>query len=243
MIAYVNPADILLQLNFLTMEENVKQYHAFTKGEIKMPEHLAPQKAEKGVLFKNPLLEKYLSRTPIWVIQIMWLLIAGFGIWYSYDRVQIPLLNIVLLYGGGVLFWTFAEYIVHRFLYHTETNSKFLYRLQHNAHGIHHRFPRDPDRLAMPPLPGIIIASVFFGIFWLALKNNAFAFFSGFMTGYVLYISFHYAQHRIRPVKPLNKLWEHHAYHHYKNPYKDFGVSSQLWDWVFGTMSKSEIKQ
>jgi len=225
------------------MQENVKQYEEFVKGVIKMPNHLAPQKVEKGVLFKSSFMEKYVSRTPIWVVQVMWLVIAAIGIWYSYTRIDLKIIHIILFYLGGVLFWTFAEYIVHRFLYHTETNSKFLYRIQYNAHGIHHLYPRDPDRLAMPPLPGIILASVFLGIFWIVMKEFSFPFFAGFMTGYVAYISFHYAQHRFRPAKPFKKLWEHHAYHHYKNPHKDFGVSSQLWDWVFGTISKPEKKK
>jgi sterol desaturase/sphingolipid hydroxylase (fatty acid hydroxylase superfamily) len=224
------------------MEENVKQYYAFINGQIKMPEHLAPQKTEKGVLFKNPFVEKYLSRTPVWVVQVMWIAVAAFVIWHSYARVGLAVWHIILLFSGGVLFWTFAEYMVHRFLYHSETNSKFLYRLQYNAHGIHHQYPRDPDRLAMPPLPALIIASVFLALFWLALRDSSFPFFSGFMIGYILYISFHYAEHRFHPIRIFKKLWEHHAYHHYKNPYKDFGVSTQLWDWVFGSMSKPEKK-
>lgn len=225
------------------MEENMKQYKAFISREIRLPAHLTPQKAEKGVLFKNQFMEKYVSRTPIWVAQVLWILVSGAGIWYSIAEVGVPVYRVLLLFGGGVLFWTFAEYLVHRFLYHTETNSKFLYRLQYNAHGIHHLYPRDPDRLAMPPLPALIFASVFFGLFWLVLGYNSFPFFSGFLVGYVLYISFHYAQHRIRRPRLFRRLWDHHTFHHYKDPYKDFGVSSQLWDWVFGTISSPEQKQ
>ena len=48
----------------------------------------------------------------------------------------------------------------------------------------------------------------------------------------------HYAQHRIRkPIyKPWQKLWVHHSYHHYKDPYTAYGVSTRLWDYIFGTM-------
>lgn len=30
------------------MEENVKQYYAFVKGDIRLPSHLTPQKTERG---------------------------------------------------------------------------------------------------------------------------------------------------------------------------------------------------
>lgn len=59
-----------------------------------------------------------------------------------------------------------------------------------------------------------------------------------------MYISMHYAQHRVRkPIyKPWQKLWVHHAYHHYKDPYVAFGVSTRLWDYVFGTMPPKEFR-
>jgi len=224
------------------MRENVQQYLAFVRGEIKLPQHLAPQKTEKGVLFKNQVMEKYISRTPIWVAQLLWIGVAGIALWYSVAKLNLSLFITLALFAGGLLFWTFAEYIVHRFLYHAETNSKFLCKLQHNAHGIHHQYPKDPDRLAMPPLPAIVIASFFFGLFWLALNNFSFPFFGGFMLGYVFYISFHYAQHRIKRPGVFKGLWNHHSFHHYRNPYKDFGVSTQLWDWIFGTSSTDSNK-
>lgn len=225
------------------MEENVKQYYAFVKGDIRLPAHLAPQKTEKGVLFTNRIMEKYISRTPIWVAQVLWIIVSVSLIWYSLVKIRLPYYFVLLLFVGGVFCWTFVEYIVHRFLYHTETNSKFLYRIQYNAHGIHHLYPKDPDRLAMPPLPAIIFAFVLFALFWIVMRKYSIPFFAGFLLGYVLYISFHYAQHRIRRPRIFKRLWDHHSYHHYKNPYKDFGVSTQLWDWVFGTMSVSDKKQ
>lgn len=225
------------------MEDNLKQYHAFIKGEVKLPSHLKPQQAEKGKLFKNPIMENYISRTPIWVAQALWVVVSGTIIWYCISAVGLTVYSVILLFLGGVLFWTLAEYIVHRFLYHTETNSKLLYKIQFNAHGIHHQYPKDPDRLAMPPLPAILFASLFFGLFWLVLKKYSFPFFAGFLLGYVFYISFHYAQHRIRRPKIFRRLWDHHTYHHYSNPYKDFGVSTQLWDLIFGTMSDPIKKQ
>ena len=203
-----------------------------------IPLHLKPRSEEKGPLFKNKFMEK-ITRSPIEVPVAMHTCISIGFLYYSIVYVQISLVMVIILFLAGILSWTLAEYVVHRGVYHTKTNSKWWLKLQHAGHGIHHQYPRDRDRLAMPPLPAIFLITLFFGLFWLIGGVYAFAFFPGFLFGYVLYISFHYAQHRFKPPKfgPWKKLWKHHAFHHYKYPEtKAFGVSTRLWDFVFGTM-------
>lgn len=226
------------------MEQNVKDYLAFKRGEIKMPGHLALQKGETGKLFKSKLLEM-LTRTGIFAPIATHLTTSGLAFWYGVAKLQIPMLNAAIVCFIGVLFWSFAEYTVHRFFYHTETNSKILLKIQHKAHGIHHQFPIDPTRLAMPPVPGLLLSGLFFLLFWLVSSTYAFVFFPGFMIGYLLYISMHYAQHRIKSPKygPWKALWKHHHIHHYVNPYVAHGVSTRLWDFVFGTMPKKNMHQ
>jgi 4-hydroxysphinganine ceramide fatty acyl 2-hydroxylase len=54
-----------------------------------------------------------------------------------------------------------------------------------------------------------------------------------------MYISLHYAEHRFKAPRfgPLNRLWKFHMLHHYKYAEdKAFGVSTNLWDAVFGTL-------
>ena len=108
-------------------------------------------------------------------------------------------------------------------------------------HGNHHEYPRDKERLFMPPVPSIIIASALFGIFYfigylMGFRAFAFTFFPGFILGYLLYGSMHYAIHAWSPpFKWMKGLWRNHHLHHYKNEEHGFGVSSTLWDHVFGT--------
>ncbi len=223
------------------MENNVKEYFAFKRGEIKMPEHLTIRKGITGKLFKNKFLE-LLTRTSIFSPIIVHVTTSAVSIWYGTARLGIQLSSALLVFLAGYFFWSFAEYCVHRFLYHTETNSKFLLNIQHKAHGIHHQYPIDPTRLAMPPVPGLLLSGVFFLIFWLVHPVYAFAFFPGFMMGYLTYISMHYAQHRIKSPKygPWKALWKHHHIHHYVDPYVAHGVSTRFWDFVFGTMPKKK---
>lgn len=89
----------------------------------------------------------------------------------------------------------------------------------------------------MPPVPSLIIASIIFALMYLFMHQNAIVFFPGFMLGYLMYGSMHYAIHAWNPpFKWMKPLWRNHHLHHYKDEHKGFGVSTTVWDRVFGTM-------
>ena len=212
-----------------------------------IPEHLKPKNVGTDELFKSGFMEK-LTRTHISIPVTMHLLIVAFIVYISWANVfagipgvEFTVLGYIGLFFAGYLTWTLSEYWVHRVVYHIHTKNKLLLKIQHMGHGIHHQYPKDPTRLAMPPVPALILISLFFGLFWLILQNYAFAFFPGFLLGYVVYISMHYMQHLFKPpaFPPLNRLWKWHALHHYKYPEtKAFGVSTSLWDVVFRTQPR-----
>lgn len=226
------------------MKKNVEEYLAFKNGEIRMPSHLRPSKVVKGVLYKSSLMET-ITRAPIYVTQFMWIVIIVLFLYASLFRINISIGQMALQFIIGMLTWTFLEYMIHRFVYHTETNSDAFIKLQFTMHTIHHQHPKDSDRLAMPPLPGLILGSIFLTIFYLIMGKYAFAFFPGFLFGYLMYITLHYYQHIVKSpkYKPWQRLWVHHKGHHYSNPYSAFGVSTRLWDWVFGTMPPKTKKE
>ena len=83
----------------------------------------------------------------------------------------------------------------------------------------------------------ILLGAIFFGIYWLIISENTFFFWPGFFVGYASYLYVHYIVHAWKPPKNFFKiLWEHHNLHHYVYDDKAYGVSSPLWDVVFGTM-------
>jgi sterol desaturase/sphingolipid hydroxylase (fatty acid hydroxylase superfamily) len=94
----------------------------------------------------------------------------------------------------------------------------------------------------MPPVPSLMLAIVVFTLMYFAagvfgIGQYVFAFFEGFILGYLVYGSMHYAIHAFHPpFKWMKPLWRNHHLHHYKNDHMGFGVSSTLWDHVFGTM-------
>jgi sterol desaturase/sphingolipid hydroxylase (fatty acid hydroxylase superfamily) len=197
-------------------------------------------------LFKSDFLEFFTHITPqavviIWTPVIIWL------IWKSMQTFQASGLTIyipqaILL---GIVVWTFAEYTLHRFVFHFHPKSDPMKRLVFLFHGIHHAQPQCKTRLVMPPVVSIPMAFIFYLLFSLVIGSL----FSsphwvdptvaGFMIGYLVYDLTHYATHHF-PMRWgfLKTLKRHHMQHHYKEPNLRYGVSSPVWDKVFGTLPK-----
>lgn len=187
-------------------------------------------------LFKNPYLEMLTKTHPL-VIWGMYIPIMGYLLYYSYSSLDISVVRIILTFLGGVAFWSLFEYIAHRFIFHWVSENPTIKKISYILHGNHHHYPRDRQRLFMPPVPSILIATLVFSLMYLVIRQNAFMFFPGFIFGYLMYGTMHYAIHAWNPpFKWMKPLWRNHHLHHYKNEHNGFGVSSTIWDHVFGTM-------
>jgi sterol desaturase/sphingolipid hydroxylase (fatty acid hydroxylase superfamily) len=145
----------------------------------------------------------------------------------------------------GVLLWTLLEYLLHRFWFHNAPSHDFDSKLKaFMLHGYHHEFPNDRMRLVAPlvlsaPL-GVMIACI-----ELALMGRYFGTlcFGGTLIGYLAYDWVHYYTHHFRPTTRLGKfIRRYHMEHHYKDSNSHFGISSPLWDWVFGTAVSSDTR-
>lgn len=132
----------------------------------------------------------------------------------------------------GLITWTATEYVLHRFLFHYVPKSKWGLRIHFIFHGVHHDYPKDSKRLVMVPSVSVPLAALFYFLFSLFLaKINLYAFFSGFIVGYLFYDMVHYAIHHANFKNPFwKKIKQHHMLHHYDDPTKGYGVSSALWD-------------
>ena len=191
-------------------------------------------------LFKNKFMER-LTRTHIAIPLVMFSLISIGLMVYGFQKSYLTALEAPLLFIGGFMTFTFVEYLIHRFVFHlnpkTEKQEKFAY----TVHGVHHDYPKDKDRLAMPIPLSFVLSTVFFFLFQLVIGSNVFGFLPGFLIGYASYLWVHYMVHAFQPPKNFWKvLWIHHGTHHYKDPDHAFGVSSLFWDIVFGTMPRKK---
>lgn len=190
-------------------------------------------------LFKSDYMEAMTKTHPL-VIYSMYFPVIGFMLYYGAAYKGVNIGWEAILFVAGALFWSLFEYFMHRHLFHMIVENPRAQRFVYTMHGVHHEFPRDRERLFMPPVPSIIIACVLFALFYAIMGWSALAFFPGFLFGYLMYGSMHYAIHAFAPPKYLKALWRNHHLHHYKAPDKGFGVSSVLWDVIFKTVPKKE---
>jgi len=187
-------------------------------------------------LFKNDFLEILTKSHPLLIFG-MYIPVICYFLYISEVNFYYSPVRIMCTFLAGIFFWTFFEYMAHRFIFHWITDSNWGKKFTYTLHGNHHHFPRDKQRLFMPPIPSLIFSCIIMGIMYLIMGTNSLMFFPGFLLGYLIYGSMHYAIHAWNPpFKWMKPLWRNHHLHHYKNEHRGFGVSSTLWDHVFGTM-------
>ena len=145
---------------------------------------------------------------------------------------------------AGLFVWTFVEYIMHCYVFHFAPRGTIGERLHFIFHGVHHDYPSDKHRLVLPPSVSIPLAFGFYLLYRSLVPDHHFwGFFSGFLLGYLVYDIGHYAMHHFNFKSGLfKKIKRHHMLHHYEQPEKGFGVSSPLWDKVFGSVFSSKME-
>ena len=192
---------------------------------------------ESPRMFESDFLDGF-SRTPWWTVPVIWIpvSIVVFGLGVSNGA---PLGLGVLAALGGWLIWTFTEYSLHRTAFHWTPQTSWGPRLHFLLHGVHHKWVRDRFRLVMPPAVSLTLGSLFGAMFRLALGPQwGWVTLSGFLFGYMFYDVVHYATHHLKIKQPwFIALKKHHLAHHHNPRHHDrkFGVSTTLWDHVFGT--------
>ena len=192
-------------------------------------------------MFRNPLLNR-LTQTHIATPIVIFFVYAIGLLLYTELRTDVSSFAVVGLFLAGTLGFTFTEYVVHRWVYHPPHGASDQYKeMTYNMHGFHHDYPKDKKRLAMPPILAVVISTLLLFLFEMIMGDYSFAYLAGFVVGYALYLVVHYMVHMYPPPKNfLKALWVNHALHHYSEDDVLFGVSQPLWDYVFGTMHRSE---
>lgn len=199
-------------------------------------------KPKSHPVFQHPVLE-FLSRSSIWIILALDSFII-FLILYSGLRNHPGLANKWYWFLLGLFSWTLLEYVLHRYAFHFEPKSPKLQKIIYPLHAFHHDYPFDKQHLFMPPMVNAILAALFFLIAKLLLGTLAYLFTPGLILGYLLYSSMHYAMHTIKPPFPfLKTLWRNHQLHHHRFPERGYGVSSPVWDYVFGTVPPKSVAE
>ena len=199
-----------------------------------MKKNYVSNSSESIRLFSNGLMEG-LSKIHFSVPLFIYIpVIIVFSVLSFRNNITAPAFIGYLLLGIAV--WTVTEYVLHRYIFHFYPTSEWGKRIHFIFHGVHHDYPRDAKRLVMPPSASIPLAALFYFLFSLFLPGKAqlFAFFPGFLIGYLAYDMMHYAMHHYNFKSNFwKRIKQHHMLHHYSDSTKGFGVSSSLWDEIF----------
>jgi len=200
-----------------------------------MKKNYVSNSQESVRMFKNSLLEA-LSKVHYLVPVFIFMPVIVFCIYKSFFDVHIGVLAFVGYFALGLFVWTLTEYIMHRFVFHYAPPDKpWAQRMHFIFHGVHHDYPSDAKRLVLPPSVSIPLATGFYFLFRAILPaGTVFAFFPGFILGYLFYDMTHYAIHHFNFRGNIwKKIKQHHMLHHYQDPDKGYGVSSPFWDKIF----------
>jgi hypothetical protein len=197
---------------------------------------IKPEMKGTRVLSKSPFVER-ITRTHISIPLIVFSICSLSLVYYGIAEKELGTWLIISLFVFGLLFFTLAEYVTHRYLFHMNETTEIKKKLVYTMHGVHHHYPKDKDRLAMPIAASVTFAFLLFLLFRFLLGDLVYGFLPGFFIGYASYLWVHFMVHAFQPPKNFFKiLWIHHGIHHHKQPERAFGVSSPLWDLVFRTM-------
>jgi sterol desaturase/sphingolipid hydroxylase (fatty acid hydroxylase superfamily) len=193
-------------------------------------------------MFETPLIERFSRVSPVMPF-IFWLPVLAYLMFLTIAG-GVGVGAIVGLFLGGLLLWTLAEYVLHRYVFHYVGPAGWQRRVHFVIHGVHHDFPQDADRLVMPLGASIPMGVVFYGLFHAVLGPLlAGPLFAGFGLGYLVYDGTHYAIHHFRMSSRYGRwIKRHHMVHHHTGEQARWGVSTPLWDWVFGTLGSKVEK-
>lgn len=129
---------------------------------------------------------------------------------------------------AGLIAWTLAEYILHRYVYHEVESFLSV------GHDLHHNAPR--ELIGVPWwLTSILLVGLFKALAQGFAPGPTGVTLGAAWAGYIGYCVLHHGSHHwamrgayLRFVKRHHQL--HHAY-----PGTNWGFTTPVWDWVFGT--------
>jgi len=185
-------------------------------------------------------LKLFASKSPVYVLMFtvpMMILMS-----YIYLQGQMSTSSVAIALVLGAFYWSFVEYLIHRFYFHWNPRIKFIRRLVDSFHIYHHQNPEDMEVINSGPLTAFVGLFFHYGI-WLSLTGGNIYFSAAVVLGLLITYSYyewvHYSVHHKHYKKGLMKfLQEFHLTHH-QYPKKNYGQISPIWDFLFQTSMKN----
>ena len=162
---------------------------------------------------------------------ILWLFIAS-------RNEALSLTTSLVLLVSGLFSWGLIEYVLHRFVFHYDASSELGRKIVYAVHLSHHDNPDSRGQIfaslviSAPVAAAYLLLARFTTGSWRAVAYL----FTGLLVGYFYYEWLHFrSHHRRAKLRFVRYLTKYHLLHHYQTPGLRFGVSSPLFDILFGT--------
>ncbi len=139
---------------------------------------------------------------------------------------------------AGLLSWGLFEYSIHRWILHREPPVESNGMPGNRTHLAHHADPNALDRLNVQLSESLPICVVYFLSAWALTFDRRVATFAydGLMLGYFFYEYLDYqAHHGAARGRVVRYFRRYHLMHHHYDARVRFGVTSPLFDYIFGT--------
>jgi sterol desaturase/sphingolipid hydroxylase (fatty acid hydroxylase superfamily) len=150
------------------------------------------------------------------------------------------MIDVVAAIALGVLTWTFLEYLIHRWMGHDRRFRRSPFGIEHVRHHIEGNYfaPTWKKLIAAAIVtavlcgPAIAIAGAQVGISYVG----------GLIVFYGVYEWLHRREHT-HPGLGAYGRWarRHHFHHHFVDGRRNHGVTTPIWDFVFGTYQKPTV--
>ena len=151
----------------------------------------------------------------------------------------------VILIAFGIFLWTLIEYGLHRFFFHWKPQSRGLANFVSGFHLVHHGRPRDPKCILARARTTLPLSAIILGLTYEATGSipTTTGLVMGVWAGFLYYEWVHYRVHTSGSTLGLSGHRSRHFRHHFVDDTKCFGVTSPVWDFVFGTYLKGESRE
>jgi sterol desaturase/sphingolipid hydroxylase (fatty acid hydroxylase superfamily) len=168
---------------------------------------------------------------PLSVYAFMWSLRKG----------SVSMFSLFALVAIGLFGWTLLEYILH-WIVHTG-NGTSIGNIVSLLHQGHHRNPSYEAKITTPlygSLPILIVLLTLLRLIGGSWEVSLMIM-TGIVSGYLAYELVHFNIHRsLKRGRATAFRSAAHVFHHHHNQSRCFGVTTPLWDWMFGTDSSSK---
>ncbi len=146
--------------------------------------------------------------------------------------------SILIAFIVGVIYWTFLEYGIHRWVYHTHFKTRILSYFLGSFHLYHHKEVGDRRVYNSGFLMIYLLTPLVVSPFLLITRHIGIlsALILGLSIAYFIYECVHFLIH-YKKFKSgyMAYIQSFHFHHHDKAPNKNFGNTSHLWDFLLGT--------